>query len=222
MSYKGKLGGGMIADKQRILILAPHADDGEIGCGATISKFIGEGKDVYYAAFSICQESVPDGFPENILEIEVKKATEKLGIKKKNLVIKKYPVRNFSSHRQEILDDLIFINRNIKPELVFLPSCFDIHQDHCTIYEEGRRAFKNNSILGYEFMWNNFSFETTCFSVVQKRHIDKKIEAIEEYKSQKHRFYAAEKMVNGLATYRGLQISKEYAEAFQVIRWIVK
>ena len=177
-------------------------------------------EDRYVAALEKERDSAREA--ERIMVGLLKKATEKLGIKRDNLIIKNYPVRNFSSYRQDILDDLIFIARDIQPELIFLPSCFDIHQDHSTIFEEGRRAFKRNSILGYEFMWNNFSFETTCFSVVQKKHIDNKIEAIEEYKSQKHRFYSADKIVTGLATYRGLQISAEYAEAFQVIRWVMK
>ena len=95
----------------KILVLAPHTDDGEFGCGATIAKYIEEGKDVYYVAFSTCEESVPEGFPKNILEIEVKKATKELGIKPENLIIKNYPVRRFSEHRQDILEDLVALRK---------------------------------------------------------------------------------------------------------------
>ncbi|MBU8893916.1 MAG: PIG-L family deacetylase [Bacteroidales bacterium] len=204
-----------------ILVLAPHTDDGELGCGATIARYINEGKNVYYAAFSICEESVPEGFPKNILETEVKKATSVLGIKKENLIIYKFKVRRFPEFRQEILEELVKLNRKIKPDLVFMPSSFDIHQDHKTIFEEGRRAFKNSSILGYEFMWNNFSFNSACTIVVNEDHIDKKMESINKYESQAKRFYASDKMVTGLANYRGLQISNEFAEAFEVIRWII-
>ncbi len=204
-----------------ILVLAPHTDDGELGCGATIAKYINEGKNVYYAAFSICEESVPDGFPKDILETEVKKATAVLGIKKENLIIYKFKVRRFPEFRQEILEELVKLNRKIKPDLVIMPSSFDIHQDHKTVFEEGRRAFKNCSILGYEFMWNNFSFNSACTIVVNQEQVDKKIESINAYKSQAKRFYASKKMVTGLSNYRGLQISKEYAEAFEVIRWII-
>jgi LmbE family N-acetylglucosaminyl deacetylase len=204
-----------------ILVLAPHTDDGELGCGATIAKYISEGKNVYYAAFSICEESVPEGYPKNILETEVKKATEVLGIKKENLIIYKFKVRRFPEFRQEILEELVKLNHKIKPDLVFMPSSFDIHQDHKTVFEEGRRAFKKCSILGYEFMWNNFAFNSACSIVVNQEDIDKKIESINKYESQTKRFYASTKMVTGLANFRGLQISKEYAEAFEVIRWII-
>ncbi|MEX0596287.1 MAG: PIG-L deacetylase family protein, partial [Candidatus Paceibacterota bacterium] len=140
-------------NKNKILVLAPHTDDGELGCGATISKLINEGKDVYYVAFSICEESVPEGLPKNILETEVKKATKKLNISPENLIIKKFKVRYFPENRQQILEEIVSLNREIQPDLVFTPSSFDVHQDHKTIFEEARRAFKNTSILGYEFMW---------------------------------------------------------------------
>jgi len=208
-------------NKNKILVLAPHTDDGEFGCGATIAKFIEEGKDVYYVAFSTCEESVPEGFPKNILEIEVKKATKALGIKPENLIIKNYPVRRFNEHRQEILEDLIVLRKEINPDLVFMPSSFDIHQDHSVIFQEGRRAYKSVSILGYEFMWNNFSFDSAAFSVVEERHVIKKIKSIDQYQSQHKRFYAKEEMIKGGANYRGLQISHEYVEAFEVIRWIL-
>ena len=207
---------------EKILILAPHTDDGEIGCGATIAKFVKQKKEIFYVAFSIAEESVPEKFPKNILEAEVKLATKVLGIKPENLFIKKYKVRHFPHFRQEILEELVILDKEITPDLVFMPSSFDIHQDHKTVYEEGIRAFKKRSILGYEFMWNNYSFGSTLFSIVNEKDIDLKIAALDEYKSQYKRLYTKEKLIMGHANFRGLQISEEYAEAFEVIRWIMK
>lgn len=76
---------------KKILVLAPHTDDGELGAGGAISYLIEKGAEVYYAAFSTAEESVPDGFPKDILKSEVKKATKCLGIKKENLFIYGYP-----------------------------------------------------------------------------------------------------------------------------------
>ena len=90
-----------------ILLLSPHTDDAELGCGATISKLIREGKTVYYAAFSACEQSVLDDFPKDILIHEVKEATAALGIRPENLFLFRYEVRTFNYRRQEILDDLI-------------------------------------------------------------------------------------------------------------------
>ena len=68
-----------------VLVLGPHTDDGEFGCGATIARFIEEGKDVHYITFSACEESVPEEFDKEILLKEVKTASSILGIKKENL-----------------------------------------------------------------------------------------------------------------------------------------
>ena len=206
----------------KILILAPHTDDGELGCGGTIAKFLEEGNEVFYVAFSTCEISVPKDLPKDILEKEVKKATKKLGIKNNNLIIKKFPVRNFQKHRQDILDELIKIKKKISPEMVFIPSSYDIHQDHQVIHQEAKRAFKFATILGYEFMWNNYEFKTGNFIILKKRHIMKKIEAIKKYKSQGKRFYNSEESLIGLARYRGLQIGEDFAEAFEVIRWVLR
>ncbi len=208
-------------NKNNILILAPHTDDGELGCGGTIAKLIEEGKTVYYVAFSICEESVPEGFPENILETEVKAATKVLGILPQNLFIEHFKVRHFPKDRQEILEKMVQYNRKLKPDLVIMPSSFDIHQDHKTIHEEGLRAFKKCSILGYEFMWNNFSFHSAALSVIDEKHVQLKIKSLEKYKSQEFRFYSGETLIKGQASFRGLQIGEHYAEAFEVIRWIM-
>lgn len=209
----------MLNNFKRILILAPHTDDGEFGCGASINKWIEEGREVYYATFSACKQSVLPQFPEDILITEVKAATKTLGIKPENLILFDYEVRTFNYHRQAILDDLIKLRAEINPDLVLMPSINDIHQDHKTIMEEGLRAFKFKSILCYEMPWNNLNFNTTCFSILEQRHLDKKMDALKQYQSQAHRPYSNPVFIKGLAIARGVQISSNLAEVFEVLRW---
>lgn len=211
----------MIKTTERVLVLAPHTDDGEFGCGGTIAKFVEQGKEVYYAAFSACQQSVLKEFPSDILITEVKAATKVLGIKKENLILFDYEVRTFNYRRQEILDDILKMKASIKPDLVMMPSVNDIHQDHYTIATEGVRAFKFSSILCYEVPWNNFTFNTSAFVHLEERHIIKKSEAVSEYKSQAHRSYANDEFIRSLARTRGVQIGTRYAETFDVVRWII-
>jgi len=206
---------------KKILVLAPHTDDGELGAGGSISYLIEKGAEVYYAAFSTAEESVPDGFPKDILKTEVKEATKTLGIKETNLFIYNYQVRKLNYSRQEILETLIELKKEIQPDLVFIPSLKDIHQDHSTIAQEGLRAFKNTSILGYELIWNNLSFDTTSFISLEKRHVEAKANSLKAYKSQGKRDYMSTDFIFSLAKSRGVQIGKEYAEAFEVIRLII-
>ena len=102
-----------------------------------------------------------------------------------------------------------------------MPSTNDIHQDHYTIAFEGIRAFKNCTILCYEVPWNNFTFHTTAFQVISEHHLQAKVNAISKYESQKGRPYANEEFIRSLAKTRGIQIGKDYAEVFEVVRWIL-
>lgn len=206
---------------KKILILAPHTDDGEFGCGGTITKLIGNGCDVYYAAFSACEQSVLKEFPKDILITEVKKATAILGIPASNLILYKYDVRTFNYFRQDILDDMIKLRTDIKPDLVFMPCENDVHQDHHTIYQEGVRAFKFSSILCYELPWNNLSLNTSSFVHLSESDIETKVKALKEYKSQAHRPYANEEFIKALAITRGTQIGTRYAETFEIKRLII-
>jgi LmbE family N-acetylglucosaminyl deacetylase len=203
---------------QNILVLAPHTDDGELGLGGTIKYFVEQGKNVVYAAFSTAEQSVPDGFPKDILKTEVTNATSKLGISSGNLLIYDYEVRKLNYFRQEILEDLTKIRKSINFDLVFIPSLHDIHQDHTTIAQEGLRAFKNSTLLGYELIWNNLTFNTQCFIKLQNTHIEAKVNALREYKSQGTRDYLSEEFIFSLARARGVQVGCEYAEAFEVVR----
>ena len=206
---------------QKILILAPHTDDGELGCGGSIARFIEEGKNVFYAAFSTAEKSVDPKFPNNILEIEVKAATKKLGIKRENLFIYNNEVRKLNYIRQEILEELIKLKKKIDPDIIFMPSINDIHQDHSTVAREGLRAFKDRTILGYELIWNNITFNTSTFIILQHYHVQSKVDALQEYKSQKDKAYMSQDFIFSLAKSRGVQIGKDYAECFEVIRWVM-
>ncbi len=210
----------MALNFKKILVLAPHTDDGEFGCGGTIAQLIANGADVYYAAFSACEQSVQPEFPRDILITEVKEATKILGIKPENLKLFKYDVRTFSYNRQLILEDILELKRTINPDLIFVPSLQDIHQDHAVIALEAVRAFKFSTILCYELPWNNFNFATTCFVKLEEVFINIKIEALKKYQSQAHRMYANEEFIRSLARTRGVQINTRYAEVFEVVRWI--
>lgn len=208
----------MIENFNNALVLAPHTDDGELGLGGTINRLIKEGKKVTYVAFSTAEESVPAGFPKDILKVEVRNATSVLGINPDNLIIFNYRVRHLNYARQEILEELIKIKKANHFDLVFIPSAHDIHQDHTTIAQEGLRAFKNTTILGYELIWNNLTFNTQCFVKLDEDNIQTKIRALKEYHSQGKRDYLSDDFIRSLARARGVQVGCEYAEAFEVVR----
>ncbi len=210
----------MIDGWKRVLVLAPHTDDGEFGCGGTMARLVEAGAEVRYVAFSIATKSLPEGFPPDTLAREVREATAELGIPDAQLVVHDFEVRTFPRHRQEILELLIGLWEEWPPDAVLLPSVHDVHQDHQTVAQEGLRAFKRTTILGYEIPWNNFDFSYQAYVALERRHLERKVAALGKYASQQHRRYANADYVWSLARTHGININREYAEVFQVYRLV--
>jgi len=205
---------------KKILLLAPHPDDPEYSCGASIAQWSKE-NEIFYTAFSPCIASLPKTFAPDTLYRELKAAAGILGIPEANINTFDFPVRRFPEHRQDILELMISLRKSLKPDLVVMPNSNDIHQDHKVIYEEGLRAFKHSSLLGYELPWNNLEFKSNFHVRISEDALSKKWAAIEAYESQGIRAYKSKKFFEGLARVRGMQINTEFAEAFEVIRWIL-
>jgi LmbE family N-acetylglucosaminyl deacetylase len=203
---------------ERALVLAPHTDDGEFGCGGMMARLVDEGTDVRYVAFSIATRSLPDGFPPDALAREVREATAELGIPEANLVVHDFDVRTFPHHRQEILELLVAQWEEWQPDVVFQPSLHDVHQDHQVVAAEGLRAFKRTTILGYEIPWNNYDFAYQAYFALERSHVDRKVAALERYASQQHRRYSDAEYVRSVARTHGINVNREYAEVFEVYR----
>ncbi len=210
----------------RVLIVTAHADDAEEALGGTMVRLQEEGHEIYYVAFSICEDSVPEGFPRDILYAECLEATKRLGVSADNIVIGRLPVRHLPDHRQEVLDELVAIRKRLDPSAVFASSTADVHQDHATINAEVIRAFRRtSSIYGYDFPWNVlYSAKLDLFYELNEEHLQKKIHALQAYKSQlaKEGNPLGEEYVRSLAIERGNRIGVRYAEAFEVIREVRK
>ena len=204
---------------QRVLVLSPHTDDGELGAGGTIARVVEEGKEVYYIAFSACETSVPAGLSRDTLRKECQQSAKTMGILPERITILNYQVRSFPEHRQEILEDLVRFRPQYRPDLVLVPSSHDIHQDHGVIYWEALRTFKKeSSIWGYEHPWNNLTFTTDIFVKLNLEHVEAKLRVLKEYKSQADRGYMDEKRLRALICTRGAQLDVSYAEAFELVR----
>ena len=208
----------MIEGLKRVLVLAPHTDDGEFGCGGTMARLVDAGAEVRYVAFSIATKSLPAGFPPDTLAREVREATTELGIAAEHLTVHDFEVRTFPERRQDILELLIALWEEWQPDAVFQPSLHDVHQDHQVIAAEGLRAFKRTTVLGYEIPWNNFGFAYQWYSALEERHVEKKIAALGKYASQQHRRYADSDYIRNLARMHGTNVNRAFAEVFQVYR----
>jgi len=189
------------------LVLSPHTDDGELGCGATIAKLIENGWNVKILCFTACGREV--------LKKEAKLSAEKLGV---SIEILDFIVRQFYRDRQEILQILYDISNKQTYKIVFTPATTDIHQDHSVITGEAVRAFRCNTILGYELPWNNLTVTINGFITLENRHVEKKIVALNSYLSQKENIYFNSTFFRSILNTRGVQLGTQYAEGFEIIK----
>lgn len=204
----------------KVLILAPHTDDAELGCGGAIARFLENDIEVYVAAFSTARASLPPGSDPDLLRREFKEAMELLEVPEDHLFIYDYEVRKLNYFRQEVLEELVQLRKDLDPDMVLLPSGSDLHQDHQVVYNEGLRAFKDITVWGYELPWNHITFSAQAFITLEKKHIEAKWKALQAYHSQleKGRPYFTQDFIEGLASVRGVQVKADFAEAFEVIR----
>ncbi|MBN8650217.1 MAG: hypothetical protein J0L67_02255 [Cytophagales bacterium] len=198
-----------------IFAIAPHVDDVELGAGGTIYQ-LGKTNEVYYIGLSL-----PPLVNNDTLLSEFHNSAAILGIKPDHVILKSYDPRNLFDVRMEILQFFYDLNKQYKPDLVFIPNSKDIHQSHEVVFAEGRRAFKYSSILGYELPWNSFDFKMDVFIELNKESVEAKVKAINAYETQKSRMFFSNDIVGDLARVRGKQIGKEFAECFEVIRMIL-
>lgn len=206
---------------KKYLFVGAHPDDIEFGAGATLAKSVMKNVDCYAIVFSNCHESLNSNSSEkNALVIESQKALARLGLLPDQMSFLDFQVRNFPESRQDILQVLFDLSRQHSFDKVFVPCSYDIHQDHQVVANESLRAFKFSTILGYELPWNNLESKLQFFNELDENQVQIKKDAISQFTSQKDRFYSGLDKVETILKFRGLQANLQFAEAFEVLRWI--
>lgn len=192
-----------------ILVLAPHVDD-EIHCAGTLARAMQEQvAEIHIIVGSLCR--ILTGLEELKHSCRILEAT--------HVIPKKWPVREFDQHRQEILDLFVSFNHDYKPDIVFCPSSADTHQDHSVFRDEAVRAFRDTTLLGWEYPNNQRQSCTNFFVPLSDKNLDTKLSVWKCYKSQRFRKYFDESLIKALAIVRGKQCRcpSGLAEAFETI-----
>lgn len=204
-----------------VLAMSPHPDDSEFGAGAYLARLVEEGHAVHVVAWSDCRDredgSGQDGEIDR-LRAEMAEASKALGVASSRC--HGYRRRVLAEHRQAILDAMLRYREELQPDLVLVPSRADVHQDHATVTAEAVRAFRGISTLGYVLPWNCPSVSVTAWRPVAAHHVAAKLAAIWCYISQSGRAYARPEAIRAHLVTAGVQCGSEYAEPFEVIRWV--
>lgn len=203
----------------RVLCVSPHTDDWEIGAGGLVMALSDQGAEIRVVACSAAEESVPGGMPSDINRADSLRAGAVAKIAAEHIDVLDFSVRRFDERRQDILEQFVAIRNDYEPELVIGPCSTDRHQDHEVVFEEIRRAFAAQTVLGYEIPWNCYSFQADVHVRLEPSHVERKIEAIRCYGSQAGRSYTDPEFIWSWARFRGMQAKLPLAEAFELIHW---
>ncbi|MCD6356285.1 MAG: PIG-L family deacetylase, partial [Anaerolineaceae bacterium] len=174
----------MILSGKKIFFVGAHPDDIEIGCGALIANVVNKAE-VFCITLSDNQKNPQ---LKNIVR-EYNESMDILGVDKKHRYLKSFETRRFKHARQEILEFLLSMNNKYKPDIVFVHSDADLHQDHNTVTQESLRAFRGISLFGYDVIRSSHGFFPTLLIEVNKEDIDKKINSLAAYKTYAEKYY---------------------------------
>ncbi len=200
---------------RRALFIGAHPDDIELGCGALIAHIVHQ-SEVMCVTLSDNQKNPL----LTALPAEHRRSMAVLGVPEQNVILGSFETRRFPEFRQEILEYMIQLNKSFKPEVVFVHTKADIHQDHATITEEGLRAFRGVSVLGFDVLRSSYGFFPNFLVEVTAQDAECKVAALAEYKTYASKYYFDPAITRATMIRHGALAERPYAEGFDILRII--
>ena len=198
---------------KRVLFLGAHPDDIELGCGALLYH-IANHTDLLCVTLSDNQKN-PD--LKNVKD-EHFEAMAVLGVPKEKIVLGPFTTRVFPDARQEILEFFLKLRIDFKPDLIFVHSRQDIHQDHNTMTEEALRAYRGITVLGFDVVRSSYDFFPHFLVEVTEEDVNKKIEALSKYETYRDKYYFNSELTRSIMVRHGALAECPFAEGFDILR----
>lgn len=198
---------------RKLLFLGAHPDDIELGCGGLLSNVRGRAE-ILCVTLSDNQEN-PD--LRNVVE-EHHRSMAILGVPRDRVVLGPFETRNFPRDRQEILEFLFQLHRDHKPDIVFVHTQADIHQDHTVTTMEALRAFRGTTVLGFDVLRSSYGFFPHFLVEITEEDVAKKILALQEYATYGGKYYFSPEVVRAALIRHGALAERPYAEGFDILR----
>lgn len=198
---------------KRVVFLGAHPDDIELGCGALLAR-IAPMTDVRCVTFSNNQKNplLTNLVPEHYASMAV------LGVPKEKVTLLDFETRRFPDARQEILEAMIKIQREFQPDIVFVHTKADVHQDHNTMTAEALRAFRGRTVLGFDVIRSSYGFFPDFLVTVDEADVEKKIEALRQYETYRSKYYFDDELTRATLVRNGAIGERRYAEGFDILR----
>lgn len=227
---------------QRLLVIAPHADDESFGCAGTMARVKQLGGEVYCICCSIGDLKHYDGkdgvVTSGIRETEFRNVMEFLEVDDWEILFRDADthLRLDAMPRRELIalferDAKLALDR-LKPTMVAIPVS-SYNQDHEAVFRASWTALRPGVrgvkpfqplVIGYDntsFFWSldHEKFHPN-FYIDISNHLDTKLKALAMHQSQmRHSLHHSSlDNVEYIARNRGREISVEAAEAYRAFR----
>lgn len=222
---------------RNIVVISAHPDDEVLGVGGTLLRHKEKGDNIYWLITTNIFEE--QGFSRKRIETrqeEIKQVALELGVKKTFML--NYPTMELStSSLIKMVPKISEVFHEIEPEIIYCLNRSDAHSDHRITFDAVMACTKS---FRYPFIKQVLMYE--CISETEfapnlpekvfipnyfvdiSKYIQEKIKVMKIYESEigNHPFPRSLKNIEALATYRGASVGVEYAEAFQLIKYIDK
>lgn len=208
----------------KILAIGAHLDDIEIACGGTLAKCVESGHNVKVLIMSKSGYTNNDGKIQRSDDIAV---TE--GIKALNtLGIQDIDILDFATKDIPFCSDVVhaidIVISEYNPDIIFTHHPFDTHQAHEGVSKATiASARRMNTVFFYEPITPSgrsyVAFKPHLYVDIEST-LDKKIESLKCHTSEYNKF-GAEDWIEGVRCrcgFRGYEIGKKFAEAFEILR----
>jgi LmbE family N-acetylglucosaminyl deacetylase len=202
---------------KKVLFLGAHPDDIEIGCGALIHHIVRQ-TEILCVTLSDNQKN-PD--LKNVKDEHIK-SMKVLGVPDEKVVFGPFTTRVFPDARQEILEYFLKLRREFQPDLIFVHSKQDVHQDHLTMTDEALRAFRGITVLGFDVVRSSYGFFPHFLAEVSEEDVQKKIEALAQYETYRDRYYFNSELTRSIMVRHGALAEVPFAEGFDILRIVGK
>ena len=208
----------------KILAVGAHLDDIEIACGGTLAKAIENGHRVKVLIMSKSGYTNKDGIVQRSDEQAVEegvKALHTLGITE--IEILDFPTKDIP-FRSDVVNAIDVRIAAFNPDIIFTHHPFDTHQAHEGVAKASiAAARRKNTVFFYEPITPSgrsyVPFKPSLYVDIEST-LCMKIASLKCHKSEYNKF-GAEDWIEGVRCrcgFRGYEIGKKYAEAFEVLR----
>src|SRR5512140_1484912 len=188
----------MIFYGKRVLFLGAHPDDIELGCGALIHHIVPV-SDVLCVTLSDNQENP---LLKNVVD-ESYRSMAVLGVPRDCVRFGPFTTRVFPQARQDILEYLLKLRSEYNPDIIFVHSDKDVHQDHLAVAQEALRAFRGITVLGFDVVRSSYGFFPHFLAEVKEEDVQAKIEALAQYQTYRDKYYFNSELTRSILVRHG-------------------